>query len=681
VNRHLRNFTGLCLIFAAIILPFARKARAAADWPAVTQEELALKDNPAEPGAPAMILFREETVNSKELQIDEYYKIKIFTDAGKSLADREVIISGNGQVTNIQGRTIHPDGKVIPFDGQVLQKTVYKSEEQRAEAKTFTLPDVTPGSIIEFRYRIQFAAIMYMPQFENESIYLEKILASFVALPASWQVQDSIYTRHAHFVYIPNEVAPEARQYVPSLLWRKSHLPSNITPQKQKDESWTLDVNDIAGIPVEDHMLPPEELRGRVEFFMDSAEHPKDSKEYWDKVAKGWADSDERFIGKRSAIQELTSKTVKADDTPEVKLKRLYDRAQQVQNLNYLPRAEQQGNSKNARDNNNVEDVLKHDFGNVQQINLFFVAMAQAAGFDSSLLRAAPRSKTLFHPEYQDRRELSTDFAWVHAGDKDYYLDPGLPYCPFGLLPWYDTAIAVMRSTKQGSSMVQVPPTPSSTSDTQRIAMLTLDEDGTLSGTITVRYAGQPALSHRMAERNQDNEGRRKTMENEIKRMFPASAKYTITNMAGWDRLDEPITVEGKLELPGMGEPAGRRLLLPIGVYESLQRQLFEPSARTQDIYFTYPYQHSDNITIKLPNGMQPAALPTPVVIDPGGRLKYQISAKQDGNSIQIQRQLVVGTMLFPVKAYPALRQFFGMLKTDDAQQIVLQPPAAAGNN
>jgi hypothetical protein len=662
VKRHYLNITGLCLILAVIILPLARRAYAAADWPAISQQELAIKDNPAEPGANAMILFHEESVNNKESQIDEYYREKIFTDAGKNLGNVEIeYIEGYHDIKNVQGRTIHPDGKVVEFDGTVLHKTLLKSGEISVDEKAFSLPDVTPGSIIEYRYRIQFPP--------------EAILG------AHWRVQDRVFTKQAHFTYVPY-VPPDGYYLKVNLLWRRFGLPGNITPQKQKDGSWTLDVSDIAGVPEEDYMLPGDELRGRVDFFLDADDHPKESKEYWDKIAKDWADSDDKFIGKRSAIHDLVAQIVKPDDTPEAKLRKLYDRAQQIRNITYEEsKTEQEVKRDKSKENNNVEDVLKHGYGYKEEINKFYVAMAQAAGFDASLVRVAPRDELRWHPELQARSELSTTLAWVHAADKDYYLDPGALYCPFDMLPWYQTAISGLRASKQGATVVQIPPVPATASAVERHAQLALDTQGSLSGTLTVRFTGQRALTRKQQGRNQDAEGRKKEMENEVKRGLYGNAKFTVTKISGWEKSDDPLVVEGRVTLPGIAESAGRRLLLPVGLYEVGQRQLFEPSSRVQDIYFPYPYQELDDITIQLPNNLQPATLPPPQTIDPGGKLKYQISAKQEGGSLQIQRQLVVGSMLYPARAYSALRQFFGMVKTDDGQTMVLQPPAASGNN
>ncbi len=94
-HRFAITFFTACFCVVAI-----RTARAGEDWLPVSPEDLALKDNPAQPGSSAMILYRESVVNAKMAKsvgdsIDEYYRIKIFTqDATKQGNNRNPIWEG-----------------------------------------------------------------------------------------------------------------------------------------------------------------------------------------------------------------------------------------------------------------------------------------------------------------------------------------------------------------------------------------------------------------------------------------------------------------------------------------------------------------------------------------------------------------------------------------------------------
>ena len=655
--QRLKNLTPFLLLYAVVAVCCVAPAHAATDWPPLVSEELAMKDNPASPGSLAMVLFREEIVNSKDSSEVYYYRIKIFTEEGKKHADIEIpFVKGQYDIRDIHARTIHPDGKVIDFSGQVIDKLVVKSGDIKILEKTFTLPDVTPGSIVEYRYKIQ-----------RDSDLLYNIL---------WHIQEDLYTKRAHFVFQPYQGAN-----APGLLWRSANLNAGVAPIKQKDGSWALEVHDILGLPDEEYMLPEDELRGHVEFSYTDEQHPKDSKIYWDAVAKEMIQRQDEFVGKRGSIRDLAAKLTTNDDLPEQKLRKFYARVQQIHNADAdREKTAQEAKRDKTKDNNNVDDVLKRGSGNSGDIDLFFVALAQAAGFDSGLVWVAPRNQRRFDPGLQDKRMLDDFLVLVHAGDKDYFLDPGASLCPFGMLPWYETAITGMRPTKQGAVFVPVPVASVADSAIARRAQLRLDQsDGSMSGTLVITYTGQRALALRREARHEDETGKNKMITDEVKTWFPSNAKFDLTSITGWDKPDSPLEVQGKLNLQGMAESVGRRVLLPLGLYQAGRPQMFQTTSRKQDIYFHFPFAEQDDITVQVPQGWHAESLPEPAVINPGGQLRYEISAKQEGDSLHVQRKLIVGGIIYPADSYGAVRRFFGGAKEGDEKQVVLQ--AASSSN
>jgi hypothetical protein len=656
-----RHITAIALLlFAAGIFGTSSvPARAASDWPPLSPEDLSLKDNPAEPGAAAMILYREEIINNKDFHdfySEHFYRIKIFSDAGKKYADVELPSSKSYEVRDIHGKTIHPDGKVIEFDGKVLDKLLVKAGDLKVQVKTFTLPDVTPGSVIEYTYKVSLPA-------------------AYLA-PANWPVQDAIYTRRAHFVYRPYTGGTTAM-----LLWRASHLDNIKPPKHENDGSWSMDVADMPGLPEESNMLPLNEVRGRIEFYYTNERHTADAKQYWDNIAKIWADENEKFIGKRGSIRDVVQQVTASSDSPESKLRKLYARAQAIHNFDYDPeKSLQEAEREKAKKDANVDDVLKRGSANSLNINQFFVALAQAAGFDASITWVRGRNNSFFHPEMQDHHELNASLVWVRAGDKDFYLDPGNPFCPFDMLPWYETFTTTLRPTKQGAVFTETPLPPAAQSTTYRIAQFTLDPEGSLSGMLTVRFTGQAAFIRRMDNRDQDETGRKKLITDEIKAWFPPSTTFELTSLSGWDKNGDPLEAQGKLTMPNIATVAGRRILLQVTAYTGGTRQRFDSTKRQQDIYFPYPSAASDDFTIQFPASMQMATIPKPNVLNVGAEFHYELSAKQEGSALHVQRKINVNGVLYPVDSYVDIRNFYSLAKADDEQQVVLQAPATGGN-
>jgi hypothetical protein len=56
----------------------------------------------------------------------------------------------------VRARTIRPDGNIVNFEGKPCEKIIEKRSGEKILAKTFTLPDVQPGGIIEYKYRRQY---------------------------------------------------------------------------------------------------------------------------------------------------------------------------------------------------------------------------------------------------------------------------------------------------------------------------------------------------------------------------------------------------------------------------------------------------------------------------------------------------------------------------------------------
>jgi hypothetical protein len=87
-----------------------------------------------------------------------------------------------------------------------------------------------------------------------------------------------------------------------------------------------------------------------------------------------------------------------------------------------------------------------------------------------------------------------------------------------------------------------------------------------------------------------------------------------------------------------------------------------------------------DDITIDLPASWQVQTLPKPQNQD-SPVLAYTLQTENKVNSIHLSRKVLVDILLLDTKYYPALRNFFQVVRTGDEEQIVLQPGAASASN
>src|SRR6266852_5383652 len=146
-----------CAALLLLLLPLAKRS-SAADWPPISPDDLSMTDIKEQPGAPAVILLREETDDDMNNAHSVYERIKILTDAGREYANVELPYSRRGfTIAAISGRTVHPDGSTVEFKDKPFDQTVVKGNGLKYNVKSFTLPDVQVGSIIDFRYSLRYS--------------------------------------------------------------------------------------------------------------------------------------------------------------------------------------------------------------------------------------------------------------------------------------------------------------------------------------------------------------------------------------------------------------------------------------------------------------------------------------------------------------------------------------------
>lgn len=455
------------------------------------------------------------------------------------------------------------------------------------------------------------------------------------------------------------------------LVW-SSFLPPGKDLRREERGPYSLELRNVPPLEEEEFMPPKDELRMQVRFFYlkHEIESPED---FWQREGKEWNKRIERFIGKRKSIERAVASLVSSSDSPEAKLRKLYARAQQIRNLTFeRARTKEERKREKLRDNKSVEDVLKQGYGFSYEINPLFAALARAAGFNAMVVLIPDRSWRLFHPDVLDPWQLVADVVAVRLGPEELYLDPGTPFTPFGLLSWEKTGVQGVRPDKQGGVFVTTPQPASSDALVERKATLRLDTDGNLEGEGHIAFYGQEALERRLHAREEDEPGRREQVEEEAKAWFPPQAEVEIKNITGWDGSEEPLRVEFTIKVPSFGVKAGRRLLLPLGIFQARDKVAFEHSKRVHPVYFRYPWQETDEITFQMPPGYRVEGVPEPQEVTAAFG-HYEIRCEQQPDGLLLKRRLVVEGFFFQQEHYPALRYFFSKVKTGDEQQAILE--------
>jgi len=635
-------------------------ASASVGFQPISPEELKMTSEPQAPGAPAIILFRQvdRDDNGQTSHEDNYIRIKILTEEGRKYADVEIpYFGGAGNIEGVRARTIKPDGTVVNFQGTVFEKTIVKAKGVKYLAKTFTLPGVQVGSVLEY--------------------YYTEDLKEHYVFDSHWILSHELFTRSAKF-----SLKPYRSEYSRfNLRWTSQGLPPGTPrPQEGPDHIVRLEANNIPAFQTEDYMPPENELKARVDFTYSDEMPEKDANEFWNKTGKKLNGQLESFLGKRNAMERAVAEIVAPNDSPEVKLRKIYARVQQMRNTSYeVQKTQQEEKREKEKEPKSVEDVWKDGYGNGVQLTWLYLALVRAAGFEVYGVWASDRRNYFFNPALQDRSRLDANVVLVKLDGKDVYFDPGAAFTPFGLLQWEETGVPGLRLDKEGGAWVQTALPESSDSRIERRASLKLSDTGDLEGKLTVTFTGLEALRRRVEERNVDETERKEFLEGQVKEFIPAGSEVELLNKPEWASSAPALVAEFNVKVPGWVSGAGHRALVPVGLFCASEKHLFDHTARVHPIYFDFPSQKVDDVTIEIPPGWQVTSLP-PGQSQLAHVVEYTLKVENDKAKLHIARTLNVDFLLLETKYYTALRNFFQMVKTSDEGQIVLQPGRATAS-
>jgi hypothetical protein len=233
--RGLQSYALSAALFLAATIAIAPSVRGD-DWLPISPEELKMTSDPKAPGAPAIYLYRQ--VDRFDLSRGgnerNYVRIKILTEAGRDYANIEIPYRDKEDISSIHARTIRPDGSIANFDGQVFKTTMKKNRDAKSFVKSFTVPDVQVGSIIEYRFIYDFG--------------------DYWIFNSEWIISAPLFTKKAVFTLKPFERWP--------LQWAwPAGLPDGATKPVQDPNTYLVHMtaDNIPAFREEEYMPPPNE--------------------------------------------------------------------------------------------------------------------------------------------------------------------------------------------------------------------------------------------------------------------------------------------------------------------------------------------------------------------------------------------------------------------------------------
>jgi hypothetical protein len=437
-----------------------------------------------------------------------------------------------------------------------------------------------------------------------------------------------------------------------------------------------LNVHDIPPAPEEDFMPPVSSLSYRVLFYYSPY---RTGAEFWKSEGKYWAKERDKFIGPGSAVTAAVRELVTPSDTQDQKLRKIYAAVMQLENTSFTrEHSTAEEKAQGLKEVHNTDDIWTRKRGNNDQIAELFVAMARAAGMKAYLAAVTNRDESIFLPSYLSLTQLDDDIAIVNVDGKEQYFDPGSRYCPYQHLAWKHTMVGGIRQTDGGSDFVNAPPESYTYSRTQRVADLTLDQQGAITGNITLTYSGSPALDWRQRSLTGDATSLERDLRTSVEQMMPNGIEVKVASISQLNDYEKPLVA--KLEVRGtLGSSTGKRLLLPADIFQANAKPTFPHEKREIPVYFHYAHMNQDAVRIKFPATLKLESLPANDKSSFEKYAIYNVSAESTPTSFTVRRDYFLGEIVFKVDEYAKLRSFYSKIENKDQETVVLtSTPVAA---
>jgi Domain of Unknown Function with PDB structure (DUF3857)/Transglutaminase-like superfamily len=243
------------------------------------------------------------------------------------------------------------------------------------------------------------------------------------------------------------------------------------------------------------------------------------------------------------------------------------------------------------------------------------------------------------------------------------------PYTPVGDLPDYlQGSFALIAAGDQGG-LVKMPVTPAETNVTERKVDMTVDADGSVTGSIAEHSTGQSAASARRILRGVSVSDYNKVIERWVVRGLSTARVGKITPLD--KNAENQFDLNIELKAPLYGQLMQNRLLVfkPV-VVDRLNSLWLTDTKRTQPVIMDAA-TFNETATFKLPAGFGVDETPDAVNLDtPFG--KYTTSYEVKNDTLVFKRTLVLNSATIAVEKYASVKDFFVKIRSAEQSPVVL---------
>lgn len=661
-NSSLYSLIGLLL---CLFTSFPAPVRAAGDeWKPLDPADLSLKNPTVEKDADAEGLFWEVRIDDNpdgDLIFNHYLRVKVFTERGRESQSKIDLPFGNlfgGEIKikDIAARTIKPDGSIVELKKEdIYERTIVRVSGLKVKARSFAMPAVEPGCIIEYRWRevrVNRDANYVRLQFQRD-IPVQRV---------QYSIKPMAYVGASfNAITLHGESSP----------WVKG-----------KGGFFTTTMTNMPAVHEESRMPPEDEVKTwMLVFYQKSANDKLDANRYWAGLGRDYYERSKSLIKANDDVKQMAATLIVDAKTDDEKIERLFEFCRnKIKNTSNDATGLTSDERAKLKNNKSPSDTLKREMGTGGDIDLLFAALVNASGFDARIVLGPDRGDIFFNKELPNAYFVNPQNIAVNVGGTWKFFNPGYNYVPFGMLRWQEEGQPSLITDPKNPVWVNTPMSSHEKSLIKRTAKLKLTEDGTLEGDVRVEFTGHSAIE-RKEEMDEESESQREeSLKEELKRQMSA-AEFTNIKIENVTDHVKPLVYSYHVRFPGYAQRTGKRLFLQPAFFQHGLGPLFATANRKYPVYFHYPWSENDQVEFDMPKGYSLDSADAPAPFGASGISEYKpsLAASGDGTLLVYKRSFYFGgngSVLYPVEGYTQIKNYFDAMHKQDNHSIALRQAA-----
>ncbi len=593
-----------------------------------SNEEINLKECPFEKNAGAVILFDEAASNYDDdyrLITHRRIRIKIFHQREMDRGNIRIRFYSKDKfeyIGNIKGITFNPEdagSRTTRLDN----KSIFTEKEDNfISSIKFAMPNVKPGSIIEYEYD------SYMKHYGGLS---------------HWTFQQEIPVLKSCYLLtlLPNTEFQYSVQ-------KKSTYPIIIKSMAETGSVY-YEMNNIPGLKFEPYMDAIDDYLQKVIFQLAGVKGYSGGNVKINQTWKGLAYelmTDKDFGG------ALKKELSKIDDVKSIVAKETTDAGKLTAIYNYVRNNITWNGyySKYAMDG--LKNIWEKRAGHAAEVNLLLINLLQTFNIEVNPLLVAERDYGRIDTTYPFLDKFNKVAAYAIADGKTFILDATQKFSPAGLTPYPLLNTIAFLVDKKNFRLIRIV----NEKDTYKNSIVVnakVDNRGQLSGTAEISSTGYAKQVR--------TEKAKTSVTKFISEILQEPGAELIVDNCTFDNLDDdnkPLVQ--KAEFHNELNVSGGFIFLNYNLFTGLSKNLFTADERFTNVNFGYPYNISMKVNLQLPENYKLDKLPPDKAIATADKM---ISAsrklKIENNTLVATIEFIQNMTLVPYQEYDRLKSFY----------------------